>query len=127
MQPEDAHLLAEHSVVDPGQDREDLALFRGIARRRILLRSGLVENRKRRVHPLPRQFFAAEDFDGALPDRFGAGMFELIGLLGKPGNRGTARRTHSSSVAQKSRCRIHAGLGFAKKTTIMPDASGPAS
>jgi len=31
---------------------------------------------------------------------FGAGMLELIGLLGKPGNRGTARGTHSFSLAR---------------------------
>src|SRR6476469_7848104 len=66
----------------------------------MMFRRRLAENRQRSIHPLPSQLFAAEDFDRALPDRFGTGMLKLVGLLGKPRNRGTARRAHDSSVAQ---------------------------
>ena len=66
-----------------------------------MFRCRLSENRKRRIHPFPSQLFAAEDFDSALPDRFGTGMLKLIGLLGKPRNRGTTRRAHNLSVAHK--------------------------
>ena len=100
MEPEDPHSLTEHPVVDSAQDREDLALLRDIARRGIKLRSRLSENRQWRIHPLPRQLFAAEDFDGALPNGFRSVMFQLIGLFGKPCGRGAACGTDDSNVAQ---------------------------
>src|SRR5258707_11487444 len=68
----------------------------------MMFRCCLAENRKWRIHPFPSQLFAAEDLDSALPDRLGTGMLKLVGLLGKPRNRGTARSAHNLSVARSS-------------------------